>query len=533
MKRWLAVLLPIFVLSALIGWRIDQKRTDAAGQARQRTSRTQAPARASFAVVTLRDIVHTYEATGSVEAPLSVKIAPKITGRIEYLVVHEGDRVKKGQVLVRIDSSNVEAQFQQQMAAVAEAQFRLAQARLTQNPNDVSVQTQIRQQNAATTSAKADYVQAKETSVAQIATALAGLNDAAYKVENAQAGINGAQANLDNAKTKYNRIHSLYEKGFVAAQNVDDAKAAVTVQESALQIAQGQLKSTTSQKEGARQQYEIAKAKAKADVEASAARLAQANAALDYAQANTAQQGAYLESIAALQASVDAARASLASAQAARSDTVLISPLDGYVTGRLADPGAIASPSQPVISVQFTKQIWVTASVPEDVCAKLHIDDPAHITLDAFPGREFTASIIQINPSADPQSRQFTVRVILSNPDNALKPGMFGRVKFVTEKLAGVNVVPREAVQTGRDGKFVTTVDSRQNARQVPVTVTAEDDDYVCIGSALKPGDKVVTLSAMPIREGQKVMPAQPVIPAKAGIHLPARPGMGGRGGAR
>ena len=101
--------------------------------------------------------------------------------------------------------------------------------------------------------------------------------------------------------------------------------------------------------------------------------------------------------------------------------------------------------------------------------------------------------------------------------------GMFGRVKFVTEELVGVNVVPREAVQTGKDGKFVTTVDSRQNARRVPVTVAAEDENYVCIGNALKPGDKVVTLSAMPIREGQKVMPAG------AGD----RPDMGRPGGAR
>ena len=43
MKRWLAVLLPIFVLAALIGWRIDQKRSDAAGQARQQTSQNESP----------------------------------------------------------------------------------------------------------------------------------------------------------------------------------------------------------------------------------------------------------------------------------------------------------------------------------------------------------------------------------------------------------------------------------------------------------------------------------------------------------
>ena len=197
----------------------------------------------------------------------------------------------------------------------------------------------------------------------------------------------------------------------------------------------------------------------------------------------------------------------------------------GWLCHRTPTPTPARSHPLPsrFISVQFTKQIWVTASVPEDVCAKLHIGQPAQITLDAFPDRQFTASIIQINPSADPQSRQFTVRVILSNQDNALKPGMFGQVKFETERLTGVNTVPREAMQTGKDGQFVMTVDAQQNAKRVPVTVTAEDENYVCIGNALKPGDKVVTLSAMPIREGQKVMPAG----AGGGQ------GMGRRGGAR
>lgn len=187
MKRWLAILLPILVLTGLIGWRISQKRSDAANQAQQRVSRTKTSARASLAVVEKRDIIHTYESTGSVEAPLSVKIAPKITGRIEYLEVHEGDKVKKGQVLVRIDSTQVEAQVQQQMANVAQAEYKLAQARMSQNPNDVSLQTQVRQQNAATASAKADYTQVKQTSESQIAAALANLNDAGSKVENAQA----------------------------------------------------------------------------------------------------------------------------------------------------------------------------------------------------------------------------------------------------------------------------------------------------------------------------------------------------------
>src|SRR5437764_7863672 len=81
-----------------------------------------------------KEILHTFESIGSVEAPLTVRLASKIPGRVDYLKVHEGDHVIPGQVLVRIDPSEIDAQVHQQEAAVAEAQQKLAQAQITQNP---------------------------------------------------------------------------------------------------------------------------------------------------------------------------------------------------------------------------------------------------------------------------------------------------------------------------------------------------------------------------------------------------------------
>lgn len=508
MRRKASIIIPVVIFFGLIGWRIAGKMAERSGQVDQRAAQTKMAPNVAVSPVQVRDIVQTFDATGNVEAPLNVKIAPKITGRIEYLQVREGDTVRKGQVLVRIDTSQVEADVRQQQAAVAEAQYRLAQAQLTQNSTNTGVSTQIRQQQAAATSAAADYDQTRENNVAQIAAANAGVSDADSRIGSAAASVRSAKANLENARTKYNRTMELYKQGFVAAQDVDDAKATLSVKEADVEVANGQLASASAQKRVAEQQASIVKTKGQADIAAAQARLAQANASVEYAQSNTSQKAAYQQSISALHSAVDAAKAGLRSAQARRADTVLISPLDGFVTGRYVDPGAVVTAGQPAIAVQFMRQIWVTIAVPEEVVPKLHIGQPAKVTLDAFRGRPFIGSIIQINPSADPQSRQFTVRVILNNAQNLFKPGMFAHVSLETDRVHAAVAVPREAVQHDPIGEFAMVVSQDGKVAQRHLITGESDAGFVSIKQGLKLGENVVTMSAFPLRDGQSVKPA-------------------------
>ncbi len=507
MKHWRRVLILALIagLGLLIVWRIAQKSAEVAGQKAQRAARMNGPALVTLAAAQVRDISQTFEATGSVEAPLSVKIAPKITGRIDYLVVHEGDRIRKGQVLVRIDSTEVEANVQQAMANLAEAQYRLAQAQMTQNPTDVGIATQIRQQKASVTTAEADHVQTRETLKAELAAASANLSDARSRVENAERASTAPWPTSRTPGPGFSALVFCWRRATFAAQDFDDAKAALTVQEDRPGNRPGGLKSAVAVMEAAEQQVKVVKSKGDADVAASHARLLQAKASLEYAQANTSQKSAYRQSIAALQASVDAARASLKSAQSKRRDTVLTSPLDGYVTGRYADPGAIASPTQPILSVQFMRQVWVSAAVPEEVCSRLHIGGPALVRLDAFPDRT-SARVSSRSTFADTDSRKFTARAILSNPDGLFKPGMFAHVSFETDRISGATVVPREAVQRDKSGAYVIIVDGASKARRKPVVTDGEDDKFISVGESLRPGQKVVIMSAMPIKEGQSLV---------------------------
>jgi RND family efflux transporter MFP subunit len=525
MRRSLYILIPIAVFAGLIAWRVGQKRAAATALSQMRARRTSMAAPVSVAPAQLRDIAQTFEATTSLEAPLDVKLAPKVTGRIVYLEVREGDPVRKGQVLVRIDSSQVEADVNQARANLAQAQYRLAQAETTENPTNVGIATQIDQQKAGLSSAEADLNQTQQNFSARVVAAQASVIDAQGKVDAATAAIAGAQANLNNAEAKYNRIFDLYKQGFVAAQDVDDAKAAVEVGREQLKAAQAQLNSAGAQKQAAEQQAAITETSGKADIQASKARLEQARAALAYAQSNTAQSSAYRQSLSALRSSASAAEAALRSAEARRGDTALASPLHGFVTARYLDPGAVASPGQPILEVQFMRSVWAAVAVPEEVSTKLSVGQPARVTLDAYPNETFAGAIVQVDPSADPQSRQFTVRVILDNRSNRLRPGMFGRISLVTDEVKNAVAVPREAIENDRQGTYVMVVNAAGKASRRRVQVGLQSTDYVALNQGVEVGEKVIVLSAMPLRDGQPVQIAGPG--GIKGKGAPAGPGGG------
>src|SRR5579871_1734510 len=263
MKRWIYVLVPLLVLGSLIVWRLQQNKQKAQAQTAMQAARVHSAPEVSVAAARVQDVVQTYEGVGNVESPENVKISSKIAGPIAYLQAQTGDHVTKGQLLVQIDKSDLEAQVRQQQAAVAEAKYRLSQARITQNPTNVSVTTQISQQVAGLASAQADYNQARQNYNEQVAAARAAVTDAEGKVSSAQASvavaqaaIKSAQANLADASAKYNRYENLYQQGFVAAQDVDDALAAKNVQQSAVDAAKSQLNAANAALSSAKAQLQ-------------------------------------------------------------------------------------------------------------------------------------------------------------------------------------------------------------------------------------------------------------------------------------
>ena len=462
-----------------------------------------------LAPVTSREFVQLVESVGNVVSPYKVEISPKIAGKIEFLTAREGDSVKEGELLLKIDPSDLQDAVLQQQAAVDEARSRLAQAQLTSGANDVQVYSQVHQQRAGLQSAQADLDQTEKNYDAQVATAEAQLKGAAEQVKSAQASVEKEQATLHSTESHLGRTENLYSKGFLAAQDLDDARTAVDVQKAAVNVAQSQLSSANSQCDVQNENLKIVRQKGQADIAASKARLAQANASFEVASANRSQSPAYRQNIAALKSQLDAMLAQVGQAKARLADTEVKSSISGTVTARKADPGGLATPGAPVLEVQFLDWLFVDASLPLEDGAKVHKGDWAEVRIDALPGKVFRGPIENLNSAADPQSRQFSVNIRLDNAKHEIRPGMFANVRIVVDRHQAV-VVPNEALTISSSGETcVAVVDAANVAHIRTVTLGAKDDSGAVILSGLKPGERVSVLSFNPVKDGQTVSPSK------------------------
>ena len=515
---------PAILVAVGLGMRFRDIQANSDKMSGDQSKRKNAPLRAETPVVGPTQMVQTLDLVGSVEAPLTVRLSPKVAGRILAVNVREGARVEANQALVQIDATEVEGAVLQQRAALAEAQARLAQAQLGLGATDTAIEAQIRQQQAGLTSANADLNQQRQSLSAQAAAADAQVTDAAAKVAiaqalvaNAKADLNTAMATRDNAQARKKRSDSLFQQGFISAQEQENATTALAVAESVVAGAQTKIegansaqRSAEAQLASAKNQAGIIKSKAAADVTAAAARKSQAEAARDVARANNSQSGAYRQNLDALRATVEVAKAELAQAEARRADTTLRSPIAGIVTQRAADPGSIASAGTEVLVVSKLDTVLVAVPVPVEQAAVVKQGMLIPVSFDALPGKTFTGAVTEINPVADAATRQFTVRIRLANPSLELRPGMFARISLVTSETSASVYAPRESVRMVKGQSTVFTVGADGAVKAMPVELGAEDADGYEIKSGLTAGDKIVSLAYAAPKDGQKLGGAKP-----------------------
>lgn len=477
------------------------------------------PPTVGVAVAGPGEIESSIDTVGSLESPNKALIAPKFTGRIESISVREGDAVTVGQVLVKIDPSELDGEVAQRQSSVAEARARLAQAQLGQNPAAVSISSAIELQKSAVAVANSDFLQVQANQAAVLASADQTVNQADARLRGAEADVQSAlaqqgrdQANLENSTSKLKRAESLFADGFVSLQSVENsrtelavAKATIRVSESNVNARRQDVISGRAQLESAKQQLSIAKRKSQADLTSAKAKLAQAKASLNSANANQSQTSAYKENLSALRASVQSAEGQLRQSMARRQESELRSPITGIVTLRNADPGSLASPGNAVLVVQSTDWLFVRSAIPVEQGASVRVGLVAKLTLDSVPGEAFEGKISNLTQAADNQSRQLGLLIRLENTAGKLNPGMFGHVSIVTKSVRARVTVPREAIRAGKEGQTVAVVDKDLKVSLRPVKIGGQSPKLAEITDGVKSGDQVVILAYDQLREGQTV----------------------------
>lgn len=481
MNRFIIPGLFLLVLGGGLAWRVQQVQLKAAENAQARAGARLRAANVTVAPVVRRDLETQVEELVTIRAPLNVNVAAKVSGRIEYLKVHEGDRVRAGELLVRLDPSELLAREQEMRAALAAAEARLSEARLGARPQMAQTQAAIVQAEAEVSAAAAALRQAEASTDSQRATARHALDE--------------ANTRLQHEQDRLRRLEVLLEKGFVPAQQVDTARAARDVAQANVDAAQERVK--------------LVDAQVKADLDVARENLKRARARLRLAEANRAHDRMYLDHIASLKAAVAQARSALLNAVAARRQTEIHAPIDSFVSARMMDPGAMATPGQPILTLVDIRTVWAEVSLSEEYAGKVRVNDRGIVTLDAFPGRHWVGRVIQINPSANPQSRAFVIRMQLDNPTLSIKPGMFGRARFVVERRPGALVVPREALIEAPDQTAHVFVVDDGRARKLLVRVGARRGPWVevaGVGEApLREGQPVVTIGHQRLEDGAEV----------------------------
>jgi RND family efflux transporter MFP subunit len=195
------------------------------------------------------------------------------------------------------------------------------------------------------------------------------------------------------------------------------------------------------------------------------------------------------------------------------------SPVAGYITERNALPSVAVQPEMRLFTVADLSRVWVQAQVFQNDVGRIKIGDPTILTVSTFPGRTFRGHVDFIYPQFDAETRTAKVRIVSSNSDLQLKPGMFVNVALKV-RVGRQLVIPASGVlQSGtRQIAFVERRDGYLEPRDMELGSRVGDDFIVLKG--VKDGEKIVTSANF-------LIDSESQLQAALGSFVPPPPGAG------
>jgi membrane fusion protein YbhG len=340
-----------------------------------------------------------------------VAVGSKLPGRIAEVFVYEGQEVKAGDLLVRLESNDVDAGLDQAKASVAQAT----------NNFENSKETVFRCE--------------KELSKAQIGVALVKertglrIKQTATAVEEAVAAVDQARAMRDKVKVEFDHAYALQQKNAASDLEFSFAKNTFAAQQAGLRMAELRLDQT-------KDSLAIAKTN-KSEIRMREDDLAVVESALRQAKIGV--------NIAAAQ--LQATQASERIMQIQVEDTKIFAPCDGIIVTRVAEPGEVISAGSTMMVIIDFDQLYLKGFVANDQYSQVKLNDEARIYLDSYKDKVFDATVTKINQQAEftpktvdtPQQRVklvFGLELRVDNASRLFKPGMPADAVIRTEKDA-------------------------------------------------------------------------------------------------
>lgn len=405
--------------------------------------------------VKMGNVKQTVSATGTVEAPTEYNLTFGTNGKVTEIDVKVGDTVKAGQVLAKVDQTQAQQQVVQAQANLTQAQLKLSQ--LQAPPTQVSV---LQAQDAVTKAQAAASSAQSNLQTLQSYTNAATLNAAIASAQKDQ--VQGSQGQGSQGQTPGYSTLVDYKN------NPSDLTTAIS-----------QATNTYNN--------------AQADLALANAQLAQVNAGPTSTDVQTAES------------QITSANANLASAQSNLSGTVLTAPVDGTVTavngliGANSSGGGSGSSSGSsgfITLIPNTGTMQISVPVDEADIANVKVGQAADITLDAYPNKNFSGTVTQVNPTGTTQSgvTTFGVTVTVPNTNNLMKVGMSANVDIIVAEKDNVLTVPSMAVHDNGSTQTVLIAPAGGKGHPVsePVTIGIDDGNNAQVLQGLQDGDQVI-----------------------------------------
>jgi RND family efflux transporter MFP subunit len=275
--------------------------------------------------------------------------------------------------------------------------------------------------------------------------AQAGVAEVRSAIPEADSGVAAAKAQQDLAEATYRRIDELAGKNSVSRQELDEAAA---------------------RRSAARAGYEMARAR---------------RTQLDSKMAQAEQE--------------------VRAAAIMRDYAQIAAPIAGVVTSRTVDPGSLATPGTPLLTIEREGAYRLEANVEETRLAAVRAGEAVEVVLDAL-GRTLQGKVAEIMPAVDAGSRSYTVKIDLGG-GTALRSGMFGRARFPLGRKRALTVPAAAVAERGQLRSVYVVEDGAAHTRLI--TVGSRIGDTVEVLSGLEAGEKVVAPAPAALADGARV----------------------------
>ncbi len=340
-------------------------------------------------------------------------LGAKIGGRVEQVIQREGELVKKGDLVAQISDDDIQAQLREDLANIEKAK---EQVESQQDKLDV-LESQIKQSELKISQSKEDSLGRIRQWESNVATNEAMLSQA-------QSELIKSEADLELAKTRKDRYQFLVSKEAVTRDEYDQVVNTYQTEKALVEARKASVKASEKELKAAHAQLAVAQS-------------SRLNPQIEMAQKISLQKQ-FLQAKHELRQ----AEAEVASKIAQRDQTKaniaylkIESPLDGVITARAVEPGAVVTAGQTIVSVINLSQVYLRAYIPEAEIGRVKIGQNAKVFLDAFPKKPFEGRVSQVDPEGsftpeniyfknDRVKQVFGIKISIQEPGGLAKPGM-------------------------------------------------------------------------------------------------------------